>query len=45
MILLLHTIWHVITELLLPSWQREARDITNDIIEAMKEVKKDGTAV
>ena len=43
MIVLIHTIWHVITELSFPAWQKEARDITYKVIEAMKEAKKDGT--
>ena len=44
MIVLIHTIWHVITELSLPAWQKEARDITYEVIGAMKEAKKkDGT--
>ena len=45
MIVLIHTIWHVIAELLLPSWQKEVRDITYEVIEAMEEAKKDGTGV
>ena len=45
MIVLIHTIWHVITELSLPSWQKEVRDITYEVIEAMKEAKKYETAV
>ena len=40
MIVLIHTIWHVIAELSLPSWQKEVRDITYEVIEAMKEAKK-----
>ena len=45
MIVLIHTIWHVITELSLPSWQKEVRNITYEVIEAMKEAKKNETAV
>ena len=45
MMVLFHTIWHVIAELSLPAWQKEVRDITYEVIEAMKEAKKDGTAV
>ena len=45
MIVLIHTIWHVITEPLLPAWRKEVRDITYEVIEAMKEAKKDGNAV
>ena len=44
MIVLFHTICHVIAELSLPSWQK-VRDITYEVIEAMKEAKKDGTVV
>ena len=40
MIVLIHTIWHVIAELSLPAWQKEARNITYEVIEAMKEAKK-----
>ena len=45
MIVLIHTIWHAITELLLPSWQKEVRDITFEVIKAMKEAKIYETAV
>ena len=45
MIVLIHTIWHVIAELSLPAWQKEARDITYQVIKAMEEAKKDETAV
>ena len=45
MIVLFHTIWHVIAELSLPSWQRDARDITYQVINAFTEAKKDETAV
>ena len=45
MIVLIHTIWHAITELLLPSWQKEIRDITHEVVNAMKEAKKYETAV
>ena len=40
MIVLIHTIWHVIAELSLPAWQKEVRNITYEVIEAMKEAKK-----
>ena len=40
MIVLIHTICHVIAELSLPAWQKEVRDITYEVIEAMKEAKK-----
>ena len=45
MIVLIHTIWHVIAELSLPSWQTEVRNITYEVIEAMKEAKKNETSV
>ena len=40
MIVLIHTIWHVIAELSLPAWQKDVRNITYEVIEAMKEAKK-----
>ena len=40
MIVLLFTMWHAIAELSLPSWQKEVRNITYEVIEAMKEAKK-----
>ena len=40
MIVWIHTIWHVITELSLPAWQKEVRDVTYEVIVAMKEAKK-----
>ena len=45
MIILIHTIWHVISDFSLPSWQKDARDITFQVINAMKEAKKYETAV
>ena len=45
MIVLLHTIWHVIAELSLPAWQKDVRNITYEVIEAMKEAKKYETMV
>ena len=45
MIVLVHTIWHAIAELLSPSWQKEVRDITYQVVNAMKEAKKYETAV
>ena len=45
MIVLIHTICHVIAKLSLPSWQKEVRDITYEVIGAMKEAKKYETAV
>ena len=40
MIVLIHTIWRFIAEVSMPSWQREVRNITYEVIEAMKEAKK-----
>ena len=40
MIVLIHTICHIIAELSLPAWQKEVKDITYEAIEAMKEAKK-----
>ena len=40
MIVLIHTIWAFITELSLPAWQKDVRNITYEVIEAMKEAKK-----
>ena len=40
MIVLIHTICHVITERSLPAWQKEVRDITYEVILVMKEAKK-----
>ena len=45
MIVLIHTIWRAIADLSLPSWQKDVRDITYQVINMMKEAKKDGTAV
>ena len=45
MIVLINTIWHVIAELSLPAWLKEARDITYQVIKVMNEAKKDETAV
>ena len=45
MIGLIHTIWHAIAELSLPSWQEEVRDITYQVVNAMKEAKNYETAV
>ena len=41
MMVLFHSIWHVITERSLPAWQKEARDITYQVIKAIEEAKKD----
>ena len=40
MIVLIHTIWHVIADVSLPSWQKDVRNITYEVTEAMKEAKK-----
>ena len=40
MIVLIHTIWAFITELSMPAWQKDVRNITYEVIEAMKEAKK-----
>ena len=40
MIVLFHTIWNFIAELSLPAWQKDVRNITYEVIEAMKEAKK-----
>ena len=45
MIVLFHAIWYVITELSLPAWQKEAKDITYQVVKAKEEAKKDGKAV
>ena len=45
MIVLIHTICHVIAELSLPAWQKEVRDITYEVIVAMKGAKKYELAV
>ena len=45
MIVLIHTIWQAIAELSIPAWQKEVRDITYEVVEAMKEVKKYETPV
>jgi len=41
MIVTFHAIWYVFTELCTPAWQKDLRDITFFITEAMKEAKKD----
>jgi len=40
MLVTFHAICYVITELSRPAWQKDLRDITFFIIEAMKEAKK-----
>ena len=44
MLVTFHTICYVITELSRPAWQKELRDITYFIIEAMEEAKKNEPA-
>ena len=39
MIVLIHTIYHVIAELSMPAWQKDVRNITYEVIEAMKEAR------
>ena len=45
MIVLIHTICHVIAELSLPAWQKDVRNITYEVIDAMKEAKQYETTV
>jgi len=40
MLVTFHAIWYTLTELCTPAWQKELRDITYFIIEAMEEEKK-----
>ena len=40
MLVTFHAIWYVFTELCTPAWQKDLRDISCFIIEAMKEAKK-----
>ena len=39
MIVLIHTIWHFISEFSMPAWLKDVRNITYEVIEAMKEAK------
>jgi len=41
MLVTVHAIWYVFTELCTPAWQKDLRDITFFITEAMKGTKKD----
>jgi len=41
MLVTFHAIWYVLTELCTPAWQKELRDITYYVIEAMEEAKKE----
>ena len=45
MIVLIHTMWNAIAELYLPAWQKEVRNIAREVVEAMKEAKKNGNSV
>ena len=45
MLVTFHAIWYVITELSRPAWQKDLRDITHCVIEAMKEAKKESRGV
>ena len=40
MLVTFHAIWYVFTELCTPAWQKDLRDITYFIFEAMEETKK-----
>ena len=40
MIVLIFTMWHAVSELSLPAWQKEVRNIAREVVEAMKEAKK-----
>ena len=40
MLVTFHVIWYAFTELFTPAWQKDLRDITYFIFEAMKEAKK-----
>jgi len=40
MLVMFHAIWYVLTELSTPAWQKDLRDITFHIIQAMEEAKK-----
>jgi len=41
MLVTFHAIWYVVTELSTPAWQKDLRDNTFDIIQAIEEAKKD----
>jgi len=41
MLVTIHAIWYIITELSTPAWQKDLRDITFYLIQAMEEAKKD----
>ena len=41
MLVTFHAIWYVFTELSIPAWQKDVRDITFDVIQAMEVAKKE----
>jgi len=41
MLVTFHAIWYVFAEICTPAWQKDLRDITFFIIEAMEEAKKE----
>jgi len=41
MLVTFHAIWYVFTKLCTPAWQKDHRDITYFLIEAMEEAKKE----
>jgi len=41
MLVTFHAIWYVFAELCTPAWQKDLRDITFYIIQAMEEAKKE----
>ena len=41
MLVTFHAIWYVFTELCTPAWQKDLRDITYFMFEAMEEAKKE----
>ena len=44
MLVAFHAIWYVFTELSRPAWQKDLRDITYHVMEAMKEAKRNQPA-
>ena len=45
MIVFILTIWHAIADISFPAWQKEVRNIAHEVVEAMKEAKKNGNDV
>ena len=41
MLVTFDAIWYVFTELSTPAWQKDVRDITFDVIQAIEEAKKE----